>query len=41
MPPVRLNLALLFVFDFPLLNLVMRNRDYAGCESLETFEGRL
>jgi hypothetical protein len=39
MPTMRLDLALLFVFDFALLNLYSRNRDYTRCEPLESFEG--
>jgi hypothetical protein len=40
MPMMVLNLALLFVFDFTLLNLRSRDRNHARCKALEALEGR-
>jgi hypothetical protein len=40
MPMVALNLALFFVFDFPLLNLGVRDRNHPRCKALESLERR-
>jgi hypothetical protein len=40
MPMAALNLALLFVFDFALLNLRTRDRDHSRCKALKPLEWR-
>jgi hypothetical protein len=40
MPMAALNLALLFVFNFSLLNFRSRDCDYTRCEALEPLEWR-